>query len=83
MNQKHMDEISWLDVSSLIPQAVPSERMLGMSELVPEFGVERSKEEPPPLLDPIPAEQTPAAQPLQELPVPDHFPFPNVLILFQ
>lgn len=48
MNQKHMDEISWFDVSGLIPQAVPSERMLGMSVLVPESRVERSSQEPSP-----------------------------------
>lgn len=47
-----MDEISWLEVSGLIPQAVPSERMLGMSVLVPESQVERSGEEPSPTLLP-------------------------------
>lgn len=65
MNQKHMDEISWLDVSSLIPQAVPSERMLGMSVLVPESWVERSGEEPSPTLVPHPCSTDPAAGPHQ------------------
>lgn len=54
MNQKHMDEISWLDVNSLIPQAVPSERMLGMSVFVPESRVERSGEAPSPTPVPHP-----------------------------
>ena len=52
MNQKHMAEISWRDMSSLIPQAVPSERMLGMSVLVPESQVERSGKEPSPTFHP-------------------------------
>jgi hypothetical protein len=47
MNQKHMDEISWPDVSSLIAQAMPSERIPGMLGPVPEPQVERSREKFP------------------------------------
>lgn len=91
MNQKHMDEISWLDVSGLIPQAVPSKRMLGMSVLVPESHVERSGEEPAPTLLPHPCTTDPCSRasnvdlcrPARDFPVPDHFPFSNVLFLFQ
>lgn len=63
MNQKHMDEISWLATSSLKPQAVPSERMLGMSVLVPESWVERSGEGPSLTLVPLPYSIDPAAGP--------------------
>lgn len=59
MNQKHMDEISWLDVNSLLPQAVPSERMLGMSVFVPKSRVERSGEAPSPKLVPQPCSMAP------------------------
>lgn len=83
MNQKHMDEISWLEVSGLIPQAVPSERMLGMSVLVPESQVERSGEEPSPTLTALlhhrPLQQglhVDRGRPARGFPVPDHFPFP-------
>lgn len=82
-----MDEISWLEVSGLIPQAVPSERMLGMSVLVPESQVERSGEEPSYRTA---APQTPAAGPprgprqaRERFPCARPLPIPNVLVLLQ
>ena len=83
MNQKHMAEISWRDMSSLIPQAVPSERMLGMSVLVPESQVERSGKEPSPTLVPQPCSTDPEAGPHQihkRCFRPDHYPISIMLI---